>query len=145
MCTHSADCWTPLEDSTGNYRTDPDSLGGGGRGGGHLLLFVPRVSALDAVGAVGRRHRVDGRALLAGGMGRVRQAGARLAGVVVKLHQAEDEVRGHQLEPVRGIGDDIPVGEVEEVRQRPAEHQRGLIGPKPPVDALTAWCTGSES
>lgn len=80
-------------------------------GGGHLLLFVPRVSALDAVGAVGHRHRVDGRALLAGGMGRVRQAGARLAGVVVKLHQAEDEVRGHQLEPVRGIGDDIPVGE----------------------------------
>lgn len=40
----------------------------------------------------------------------MRQAGARLAGVVVKLHQAEDEVRGHQLEPVRGIGDDIPAG-----------------------------------
>lgn len=41
----------------------------------------------------------------------MRQAGARLAGVVVKLHQAEDEVGGHQLEPVRGIGDDIPAGE----------------------------------
>lgn len=41
----------------------------------------------------------------------MRQAGARLAGVVVKLHQAEDEVGGHQLESVRGIGDDIPAGE----------------------------------
>lgn len=30
---------------------------------------------------------------------------------MVKLHQAEDEVGGHQLEPVRGIGDDIPAEE----------------------------------
>lgn len=94
---------TPRQDTTGRF----------GRGG-DILLFVPWVSALDAVGAVGHRDRVDGRALLAGGMGRVRrvrQASARLASVVVKLHQAEDEVGGHQLEPVWGVGDDIPAWE----------------------------------
>lgn len=38
----------------------------------------------------------------------VREAGSRLASVVVELHQAEDQVRGHQLKRVRGIGYDIP-------------------------------------
>lgn len=109
--------------------------------GGDLLLFVPRVPALDAVGAVGGRDRVDGRALLAGGMGRVRrvrQAGARLAGVVVKLHQAEDEVRGHQLEAVRGIGDDVAAGGGRSIR---GLQSRGRVSTS---QSLTAWCTGSE-
>lgn len=56
---------------------------------------------------------MDGRALFAGGMGGVRgvgQAGPGLARVVIKLHQAEDQVCGHQLKLVRRIGDDIPAG-----------------------------------
>lgn len=40
-----------------------------------------------------------------GGMG---EAGPGLAGVVVKLHQAEDQVCRHELKLVRGVGDDIP-------------------------------------
>lgn len=38
----------------------------------------------------------------------VREAGPGLARVVVELHQAEDQVRGHQLEGVRRVGDDVP-------------------------------------
>lgn len=41
----------------------------------------------------------------------MREAGSRLACVVVELHQAEDQVRGHQLKRVGGIGYDIPAGE----------------------------------
>ncbi len=37
----------------------------------HILLFVSRVPAFVAVGAVGGRDRVDGGALFAGGMGRM--------------------------------------------------------------------------
>lgn len=69
------------------------------------------VSGVSASVAVGFGDGVDGGAFFAGGMRRmrgVREAGPRLAGVVVELHQAEDQVRGHQLEGVRGIGDDIP-------------------------------------
>ena len=54
---------------------------------------------------------MEGGALLAGGVGGVGgrvggvgQAGPGLARVVVKLHQAEYEVRLHQLERVRRIG-----------------------------------------
>lgn len=86
---------------------------------GHILLFVP---AFVAVGAVGGWDRVDRGALFAGGMGRmwgVGEAGPRLAGVVVKLHQAEDQVRGHQLKRVRRIGYDIPGGEGEQMQRGP--------------------------
>lgn len=41
-------------------------------------------------------------------MGGMRQAGPRLASVVVKLHQAEDQVCWYKLKLVGGIGDDIP-------------------------------------
>lgn len=43
-----------------------------------------------------------------GGMGGVGQAGSGLACVVVKLHEAEDEVRGHQLKRVGRVGYHIP-------------------------------------
>lgn len=36
------------------------------------------------------------------------QAGARLTCVVVKLHQAEDQVCGDELEFIGRVGDDIP-------------------------------------
>ena len=78
--------------------------------GGHILLFVSWVPAFGAVGAVGGWDRVDGGALFAGGMGRmgrVGEAGSRLASVVVELHQAEYQVRGHQLKRIRWIGYDI--------------------------------------
>lgn len=42
-----------------------------------------------------------------GGMGGVGQARSGLARVVVKLHQTEDQVRGHQLKLVRRVCDDI--------------------------------------
>lgn len=78
--------------------------------GGDVLLFVSGVSAPVAVGF---GDGVDGGAFFAGGMGRmrrVREAGSGLACVVVELHQAEDQVRGHQLKRVGGIGYDIPAG-----------------------------------
>lgn len=37
------------------------------------------------------------------------QAGSRLTCVVVKLHQAEDQVCGDKLELIGRVGDDIPV------------------------------------
>lgn len=40
-----------------------------------------------------------------GGMG---EAGPGLAGVVVKLHQAEDQVCWHELKLVWRVGDDVP-------------------------------------
>lgn len=54
---------------------------------------------------------MDGGALFAGGMGGVRgvgQARPGLACVVVKLHEAEDQVGGHQLELVRRVRDHVP-------------------------------------
>lgn len=77
----------------------------------HVLLFVSGFPGFTAaVLPVGGWDRVDGRALLAGGMrgvGRVGQAGPRLARVVVELHEAEDQVCGHQLELVRWVGDHV--------------------------------------
>lgn len=55
---------------------------------------------------------MDGGALFAGGMGGVRgvgQARPGLACIVVKLHEAEDQVGGHQLELVRRVRDHVPV------------------------------------
>lgn len=78
---------------------------------GDSLRFVPQLARLGAVGPVGQLGGVEGGALLAGGVGGVGgrvggmgQAGARLARVVVKLHQAEDQVGRHQLERVRRVG-----------------------------------------
>lgn len=56
---------------------------------------------------------MDGGALFAGGMGGVRgvgQARPGLAGVVVELHEAEDQVGGHELELVRRVRDHVPAG-----------------------------------
>lgn len=80
---------------------------------GHILLFVSRVPAFGSVGAVGGGDRVDGGTLFAwrmGWMGRMGEAGSRLASVVVKLHQAEYQVWGHQLKCIRWIGYDISRG-----------------------------------
>lgn len=76
-------------------------------------VFFLFISASVAVDAVRRRDRVHRRALFTGGMGRmwgVGQTGPGLACVVVELHQAEDQVWGHQLKGVRRIRDDIPFG-----------------------------------
>lgn len=54
---------------------------------------------------------MDGGALFAGGMGGVRgvgQARPGLARVVVELHEAEDQVGGHELELVRRVCDHVP-------------------------------------
>lgn len=79
--------------------------------GVHLLLFVAGFPGLTAaVLPVGGWDGVDGGALFAGGMGgvgRVGQACSGLARVVVELHEAEDQVCGHQLELVRWIRDHI--------------------------------------
>lgn len=40
-------------------------------------------------------------------MGGVGEARPRLACVVVELHEAEDQVRGHQLELVRRVSDHV--------------------------------------
>lgn len=45
------------------------------------------------------------------------EAGPGLAGVVVKLHQAEDQVCGHELKLVRRVGDDIPARESKRVTE----------------------------
>lgn len=47
----------------------------------------------------------------------MRQTGPGLASVVVKLHQAEDQVCRYELKLVGGIGDDVP-------RQREQRHLR---------------------
>ena len=84
---------------------------------GNLLLFVPRLAGFGAVGPVGQLGRVEGGALLAGGVGGVGgrvggvgQAGPGLARVVVKLHQAEYQVRLHQLKRIRRIGYNVSGG-----------------------------------
>lgn len=40
------------------------------------------------------------------------QAGSRLTCVVVKLHQAEDQVCGDELKFVGRVGDDIPTNRI---------------------------------
>lgn len=107
--TQDSNCWQALF-------TDKDSQRALE---GHILLFVSWVPAFGAVGSVGGWDRVDWGALFAGGMGRmwrVGEAGSRLASVVVKLHQAEYQVWGHQLKRIRWIGYDIPRGEREHMR-----------------------------
>lgn len=89
---------------------DQDATGLGE--GGHVLLFVAGLPGLSAaVLPIGGRDRVDGGALFAGGMGGVRgvgQARPGLACVVVELHEAEDQVGGHELELVRRVRDHVP-------------------------------------
>lgn len=86
----------------------------------HVLLFVSGLPGLGSVLSVCRgRDGVHGGTLLAGGLGRVGgmgEAGPGLAGVVVELHQAEDQVCRHELKLVRGVGDDIPAWESRGVR-----------------------------
>ncbi len=81
----------------------------------HVLLFVAGLPGLTAaVLPVGGRDGVDGGALFAGGMGgvgRVGQACPGLACVVVKLHEAEDQVCGHELKLIRWVRDHIPARE----------------------------------
>ena len=43
-------------------------------------------------------------------MGGVGEAGPRLARIVVELHEAEDQVGGHQLKVVRRVRDHVPGG-----------------------------------
>lgn len=78
----------------------------------HLLLFVAGLPGLAAaVLPVGGGDGVDGWALFAGGMGGVRavgEAGPGLARIMVKLHQAEDQVWWHQLKTIWRIGYHIP-------------------------------------
>lgn len=78
-----------------------------------LLLFVTGFACFAAaVLSVGGGDGVDGRALLAGRMGGMRGVGqtrSGLARVVIELHQTEDQVRGHQLELIRRVCDDISV------------------------------------
>lgn len=85
---------------------------------GHVLLFVSWVPAFDSVGAVGSLDRVDGRALFARrvrGVRRVGKAGPWLTGIVVKLHQAEYEVGGHEFKCIWRIGDDVPEEEIDQM------------------------------
>lgn len=73
------------------------------------MAGLPGLAA--AVLPVGGGDGVDRRALFAGGMGgvgAVGKAGPRLARVVVKLHQTEDQVCGDQLKLIRRVGDHIP-------------------------------------
>ena len=79
----------------------------------YALLFVPRLPTLAApvLSTAGVGDGVDGRALFAGrmgGMGGVGEAGPGLARIVVELHEAEDQVGGHQLKVVRRVGDHVP-------------------------------------
>lgn len=111
---------------------------------GHILLFVPWVPAFGAVGAVGGWDRVDGGALFAWRMGRVGgvgEAGTRLAGVVVKLHQTEYQVRGHQLKCIRWIGYDVPTGEREQT-DRPVINVTWVLLSNFWGERLTVWYIG---
>lgn len=84
------------------------------------------VSGVSAPVAVGFGDGVDGGAFFAGGMRGVRgvrEAGPRLAGVVVELHQAEDQVRGHKFKCEWGIGDDIPA-EKKNTSESPGSERR---------------------
>lgn len=79
-------------------------------------MFVAGLPSLTAaVLPAGGGDGVDGRALFArgmGGMGGVGQACPGLACVVVKLHEAEDQVCGHQLKLIWGICDYISAQEI---------------------------------
>lgn len=74
----------------------------------NVLLLVPRVAAPAASRPRGRGDGVAARALFAGEAGGLSgQVGAGLAGVVVELHQAEDQICRHQLEVVRRVRDHV--------------------------------------
>ena len=78
----------------------------------HVLLFVAGLPGLSAAVLSARGwDGVNGGALFAGGMGgvgRVGQACPRLACIVVELHEAEDQVCGHELKLIRWVRDHIP-------------------------------------
>ena len=81
----------------------------------YALLFVAGLPTLAAavLSTAGVGDGVDGRALFAGrmgGMGGVGEAGPGLARIVVELHQAEDQVGGHQLKVVWRVRDNVPGG-----------------------------------
>lgn len=75
-------------------------------------MFVAGLPGLTAaVLPVRGRDGVNGGALFAGGMGgvgRVGQACPGLACIVVELHEAEDQVCGHELKLIRWVRDHIP-------------------------------------
>lgn len=79
---------------------------------GHVLLFFAGLPGLTAaVLPVRGRDGVNGGTLFAGGMGgvgRVGQACPGLACIVVELHEAEDQVCGHELKLIRWVRDHIP-------------------------------------
>lgn len=76
----------------------------------NVLLFVPQVAAPATTRPRGRGDGVAGRALFAGEVGGLSgQVGAGLAGIVVELHQAEDQICRHQLEDVRRVCDHVSV------------------------------------
>lgn len=77
----------------------------------HILLFVAGLPGLAAaVLSTGGRDGVDGGALFArgmGGVGRVGQACPGLACVMVKLHEAENQVCRNQLKLIWWVCDHI--------------------------------------
>lgn len=89
---------------------------------GHVLLLVAGLPTLAAaVLPVGRWDGVNGGALFAGGMGgmgRVGQTRPRLSRVVVELHQAEDQVCGHELKLIRRVRDHIPAARAGREKER---------------------------
>lgn len=78
----------------------------------NVLLFVAGFPGLTAaVLPVRGWDGVNRGALFAGGMGgvgRMGQACPGLACIVVKLHEAEDQVCGHELKLIRWVRDHIP-------------------------------------
>ncbi len=100
-----------------------------------LLFFTGFTCFAAAVLPVRGRDGVNGRALLAGwmrGMGGVGQARSRLARIVVKLHQTEDQVRGHQLKLIRRVCDDISA-------HMEKWHACSRISSKREIKPLTCW------
>lgn len=60
----------------------------------------------------------------------MRQTGSGLASVVVKLHQAEDQVCRYELKLVGWIGDDVP-------RQRKQRYRRLSLAGTPLTSPVT--------
>lgn len=73
----------------------------------NVLLFV---STAAATRPGGEGDGVGGRALFTRAVGGVSgQVAAGLTGVVVELHQAEDEICRHQLKSIRWVCDHVSV------------------------------------
>lgn len=99
----------------------------------HILLFFPWIPGLGAIRSVCCWwDGVNWWALLAGrigGMGGMRKTGPRLASIVVKLHQTEDQVCRHKLKFIWRVCDNVTVKKGRKRKRKKKKEKRKRENP----------------